>query len=59
MSYNLAAIQKLLEKHLTKMMAAQVKHYNLKRKLRNYNVGDFVYHNSQNIESTCPFKKLD
>ena len=44
---NLAAIQKLLEKCLTKVVAAQVKHYNLKHKPRKYNVGDFVYFNSQ------------
>ena len=40
-------------------MAAQAKYYNLKHKPRKYNIRDFVYLNSQNIESTCLFKKLD
>ena len=53
------AMKKLLEKHLTKAVAAQAKHYNSKHKLRKYNVGDLVYLNSQNIESTCLSKKLD
>ena len=58
-AFNLAAMQKLLEKRLTKVVAAQVKHYNSKHKLRKYNIGDFVYLNNQNIESTRTFKKLD
>ena len=56
---NLVAMQKLLEKHLTKAVAAQAKHYNLKHKLRKYNIGDFVYLNSRNIKSIHPFKKLN
>ena len=56
---NLAAMQKLLKKRLTKAVAAQAKHYNLKHKLRKYNIGDLVYLYSQNIKSTRPFKKLN
>ena len=56
---NLAAMRKLLEKRLTKAVAAQAKHYNSKHKPRKYNVGDLVYLNSRNIESTRPSKKLD
>ena len=56
---NLAAMQKLLDKHFTKVVAVQAKHYNSKHKPRKYNIGDFVYLNSQNIESTCSSKKLD
>ena len=58
-AFNLAAMQKLLEKRLTKVVAAQAKYYNLKYKPRKYNVKNFVYLNSQNIESTRPSKKLD
>ena len=56
---NLAAMQKLLEKCLTKAVAVQAKYYNLKHKPRKYNIGDLVYFNSQNIKSTRPSKKLD
>ena len=52
-------MQKLLEKRLTKVVVTQAMHYNSKHKPRKYNVGDFVYFNSQNIESTRPSKKLD
>ena len=58
-AFNLAAMQKLLKKHLTKTVTLQAKHYNLKHKPRKYNIGALFYFNSQNIKSTCPFKKLD
>ena len=58
-AFNLAAIQKLLVKHLIKTVALQAKHYNSKHKPHKYNIGDFVYFNSQNIKSTHPSKKLD
>ena len=56
---NLAAMQKLLEKRLTKAVAIQAKHYNTKHKPYKYNVGNFVYLNNQNIKSTRPSKKLN
>ena len=37
----------------------QAKHYNSKHKPRKYNIGDFVYLNSQNIKSTRLSKKLN
>ena len=48
-----------MEKHLAKGVAAQAKSYNSKHLPRQYNVGDYVYLNSKNIDLTRPSKKLD
>ena len=56
---NMVAMQKLMEKHLAKAVAAQAKSYNSKHLPRQYNVGDYVYLNSKNIDLTRPSKKLD
>ena len=56
---NIVAMQKLMEKHLAKAVAAQAKFYNFKHLSQQYNVGDYVYLNSKNIDLTWPSKKLD
>ena len=56
---NIMAMRKLVEKCLAKAIAVQTKHYNAKHLLRIYNVGEFVYLNSRNIDSTHLMKKLD
>ena len=56
---NLLAMQQNLEKRLAKAVALQAKYYDLKHFPRTFAVGDFVYLNSKNIDSTRPSKKLD
>ena len=52
-------MRKFVEKRLASAVEAQAKYYNRKHKLQRYNVGDYVYLNSKNIDSTRPTKKLD
>ena len=52
-------MRKALERRLAKAVALQTKFYNAKHLSRSYNVGEFVYLNSKNIDSTRPTKKLD
>ena len=56
---NLLVMQKVLNKRLEKAVAAQAKYYNFKHLTCQYNVGNLVYFNSKNIDSTCLTKKLD
>ena len=56
---NLLAIQRNLEKQLAKAVALQAKYYDSKHLPRTFAVGEFVYLNSKNIDSTKPSKKLD
>ena len=53
------AMQILLKKRFGKAVASQAKYYNSKYLPREYNIGDHVYLNSKNINSTRPTKKLD
>ena len=55
----MAAIRKYLERRLAKAVVSQAKYYNSKHVAREYNVGDSVYLNSKNINSTRSTKKLD
>ena len=54
---NMVAMRKLMEKHLAKVVAVQAKSYNSKHLLQQYNVGDYVYLNSKNIDLTQPSVK--
>ena len=49
---NMVAMRKLMKKHLSKGIAAQAKSYNSKHLPQKYNVGDYVYLNSKNIDLT-------
>ena len=55
----MAAMHRRLEKRLAKAVAFQAKYYNSKHIAREYNVGDLIYLNSKNIDSTRLTKKLD
>ena len=55
----MAVMCKRLEGRLAKAVAFQAKYYNSKHVAREYNVGDSVYLNSKNIDSTRPTQKLD
>ena len=48
-----------LKKNLAKAVASQAKYYNAKHLSQLYNIEDFVYLNSKNIELTRSIKKLD
>ena len=52
-------MQKVLNKWLENVVAAQTKYYNSKHLARQYNIGNLVYLNSKNIDLTHPTKKLD
>ena len=56
---NLTAMRNNLEKKLAKTIASQAKYYNAKHLPKLYNIGEFVYLNSKNIDPTRPIKKLD
>ena len=56
---NITSMQKKLKARWQALVDAQARHYNKKHKPMTYKVGNKIYLNNKNIESTRPAKKLD